>query len=172
MPLLHLERLGMCGSAVLNDKEELVGIHTGSRFDPFDPDAATYSYVVPADYLRSLVNAYHQGEKGTIPFYLSKDHTIALPPNEYIYSYELLDKHGKPLLGQTGFNYFSRSLFSTSLNAYPKSKFLRLKTKQLNWDSEGYLLLPGEVLFENSHKIYLYDLTKKEIVSVKQENWF
>ena len=171
MPLLRMERTGMCGSALLNRKEQLVGIHIGSRVDPLAPDAETYSYVTPSSQLRFLANAYLEGKTGTVPFYLAQEHSLPLAPNEYITSIQLQDANGKTLLTQKTVYRFSRALFKVALQKYPQAKFVRVTARKVTWSENGEVLQLGRSP-RNTYKIYLYDLSKKEIVSVQDPKPF
>ncbi len=173
MPLLRMERTGMCGSALLNRKEQLVGIHIGSRVDPFSPDEETYSYVTPSSQLGFLANAYLEGKTGTVPFYLDEGHSLPLAPNEYITSIQLQDAEGKSLLTQKAVYRFSRALFKAALQKYPQTQFIRVTARKVTWSENGELLQLGRSP-RDIYKIYLYDLNKKEIVSVQDAKplWF
>lgn len=56
---LHYRRIGACGGPILNDKNEVVGVHTGSS------SGASVGYAIPVTQLHRLLNAYHTGQDKT-----------------------------------------------------------------------------------------------------------
>ena len=167
MPLRAWERRGLCGSPVLNDKDELIGSHTGSSIEsPFDHNPApSYSLVTPARYLKMLVEAYHHPEQAQMPFYIDDTHFISLHPTEYVTAYRLLDAQRNPLTGKWIKGRFSHADLSNTLAKYPQAAFLQLTTRRSAW-SDG-----GTAWVENTapdatlpQQTYLYDLRQHQPV--------
>lgn len=165
MPLSHTERAGMCGSALLNSKAQLVGIHTGTTETPsITRTKQTVSFAASAAYLKYLVAAYHQGGNMQFPFYVVPHHFITLNINEYPTFFRLLDGNGKVLKGEAVSFHFPHKHFKTLLKQYPQAKFLQLNTQQIHWNETGTALEPADP-FQDEYTTYLYDLEHRQVVS-------
>lgn len=165
MPLPHVERVGMCGSAVLTPQNELAGIHTGSRIDcPFSNDGPTVSYVTPASYLRFLVKAYHNGGKAKVPFYLAPGHFMKLDISEYPISFQLLDENRAVLLSDKVHFHFPHTRLKHLLQEFPQARFLRVNTHRVTWakDAKALLMTPDK---QPPYKTYLYDLQERKVIN-------
>lgn len=168
MPLSHTKRIGMCGSALLNSKAELVGIHTGSM-DPLSSskNQQTVSFVAPASYLHYLVEAYHNGGKIQFPFYIAPHHFIPLDINEYATFLRLEDANGTPLTREAIPFHFPHQHFKNLLKQYPQAKFLKLTTQQITWTKDATALRPADE-FQDPYKVYLYDLENRKVLNTTQ----
>lgn len=167
MPLERHRRPGLCGGAVLNEREELVGIHTGSRQGtPFKPECA---YATPSAFLNFLVDAYHQGETGTIPFFIRPHQSINLALNEYVSRMELLDANQNTLAHKNIDFRLSYSKLQEALNNYPQAQFLRIFTQEVSWAEDGSALLVNSD-DPTTGKIYLYDLAAGKLLSVSAKH--
>ena len=154
------KRRGFCGSPLLNRKNELVGIHTGTLFDLYDQtNAPLRSYATPAHYLNLLVEAYHNGGKVNVPFYLDETRFVTFPADEYIVSYQLLDRFGRPLLVQEIITRPSRSQLKNQLQRFAQAKFLLINTHRRVWNKAN-TALPVYFEYEGQapKKTYLYNL--------------
>lgn len=170
MPLPHLERVGMCGSAVLTPKNELAGIHTGSRIDYFFSDnGPTVSYVTPASYLRFLVKAYHNGGKANVPFYLAPGHFMKMDISEYPISFQLLGEKHTVLFSDRVHFHFPHTRLNQLLKQFPQARFLRVSTHRITWakDAKALLMTPDD---QPPYKTYLYDLQKRKVVNATGTN--
>lgn len=170
MPLSHLERVGMCGSAVLTPQNELAGIHTGSRIDaPFSDNVPTVSYVTPASYLRFLIKAYHNGGQAKVPFYLAPGHFIKLDISEYPISFQLLGENNVVLFSDKVHFHFPHTYLSQLLKQFPQSRFLRLNTHRVTWanDAKALLMTPND---QPPYRTYLYDVQTRKAVNPSASN--
>ena len=166
MPLARNRRSGLCGSALLNEKNELVGIHTGSTFNPSED----FSFATPANYLHDLVAAYHNKGISKIAFYVDENISIRLNSDEYVTSIMLLDESERPLAEEDVSFRFSHSKVSTMLRQYPQSEYLKLTTKSIQWTPDGRtLLVSRDWLDETPSKTYFYDLKENKLVRVSEE---
>ena len=166
MPLPSNQRSGLCGSPLLNEKNELVGIHTGSSFNP----NRDYSFATPSHYLRDLVAAYHNKGISKIAFYVDENIAIRLNSDEYVTSVMLLDEFGHALAEENISFRFSRSKVSTMLKEYPQAEFLKLTTKTVHWTPDGNaLLVTRDWLEKTPSKTYFYDLKDDKLIHVEEE---
>ena len=161
MPILETSRRrGLCGSPLLNSREELVGIHTGTAFDVCHlNNASLCSYATPSRYLNFLVEAYHNGGKAKVPFYLDENRFVSLNVDEYLAGYKLLDARGRTLYTEGSGTRPSRKELKTALQQYPQAKFLLFTTHRLAWNRDNSVL-PVYFAYEGKtpQKNYLYHL--------------
>lgn len=134
MPLDKQDRAGLCGSAVLNKRHELVGIHTGSSSDLKNP-AQDMGYVVPSNMLVSLVKAYHHGGQAFFPLILNKRRVGQLNVDEFIASVELLDAQGRVLWRKSITGRYSPRQIETQLNLLPKVRYIKLVVGKSVWNA-------------------------------------
>ena len=161
MPILETSRRrGLCGSPLLNSREELVGIHTGTAFDVCHlNNASLCSYATPSRYLNFLVEAYHNGGKAKVPFYLDENRFVSLNVDEYLAGYKLLDARGRTLYTEESGTRPSRKELKTALQQYPQATFLLLTTHRLAWNRDNSVL-PVYFAYEGKtpQKNYLYHM--------------
>ncbi len=168
MPLRAGERSGLCGSPVLNAKNELVGIHTGSSMDaPFEdiPAFHSRSFVTPARYLKVLVDSYHNQGRGEMPFYIDDTHFINLNPDEYVVSYRLIGANRQTLTSEWINFRISHTRLESALQKNPQAKFLQLTTRKATWSTFGTALIENTA--PDAHlpeTVYLYDLQQHQLV--------
>lgn len=168
IPLGRNARPGLCGSAVLNNKNELVGIHTGSIYSQ-EGEHADIAYATPSYYLNNLVEAYHNNGKGTIPFILNDKKILDFAIEEYITYVSLFDTQ-KQLLWQLQVpSKFSYSKLQEALSKHPEAKFLQITTRQASWEENGYAFVENRSKQDQNPKTtYTYDLQQQELVSAMQ----
>ena len=85
------ERAGACGGPLLNENNELVGIHCGSSKSKME------SYAVPVSFLRDLIEAAHNNGSKTRDLVLNGQIIGQIDINEYIYSV-MINRRGQNLL--------------------------------------------------------------------------
>ncbi|MBO5910619.1 MAG: hypothetical protein J6Q05_00255 [Elusimicrobiaceae bacterium] len=80
-------RLGACGSPILNEQNEVLGVHVSSSC------RHQTGGVVPADHIRSLLEAYHQKTSLQQPIYFNGTQLTTLGINEFIRDIFLFKGH-------------------------------------------------------------------------------
>ncbi len=168
MPLERMARPGLCGSAVLNSKNELVGIHTGSLYSTAG-ETADIAYATPAYYLKNLVEAYHNPGKGTFPFMLNGQKIADFAIEEYITHLSLLDAE-KHMLWQLQVPFkLPYSKLQEALENYPQAKFLQLTTRHASWTEDGYAFVENRTKADRNKKTtYTYDLQEQKLLTAFQ----
>lgn len=165
----HSERSGLCGAAVLNKNNELVGIHTGSTKSSktFYEDSGFFA---PISAVKALVEAYYNPEKAVIPF-TTQGHTIAyFRADEYVVDVKVTDEEGNPLWSQVVEHKFSHSQLHEALKNNPTSRYLYLTTHRTYWDSFESALVESRVYSRGPIKHYKYDLSEGHLVYAVEEN--
>ena len=162
------KRPGLCGSAVLNDKGELVGIHTGSVHHAEDP-AQDVAYATHAHYLYKLVEAYHNNGVAKIPFYFDDKPIFDMDIDEYLTAGSLLDENKKAIKNLTFESKFSYSKIKKAIEDKPESRYLQLTTRRALWDKDGQALIEGRTSSDHSIKTtYVYDLKEQKLIKKRQ----
>ena len=149
-------RRGLCGSALLNETGELVGIHTGSTADRLADEAET-GYATPAHYLNKLVEAYHNGGEAFIPFELDGHKILDLRMDEYISRWVLRGEDGKVLRDS-----FAPKKFPYQHMLYwvdrLAPRYIELTVGRMKWDEQN-----GQyVAFEHEVRRIRYDVLRRE----------
>ena len=155
------ERAGMCGTPVLNDQQQIVGIHTGSTKGSEDfYGLGDVSYVATVDVLNSLVSAYFNGGMAKVPFVINGEKVADMNIDEHLVSFSLLDDKGNTLWNQEIKGRFSSLTFNKILSQNPQTRFLMLRTKRVFWDETGSFITEeqGENLLGENR--YFYDFKK------------
>lgn len=135
-PRVH--RPGLCGSAVVNQRHELVGIHVGSSYTG-KTEQQDIGYVLPASWLNTLVNAYHtQGALGW-GFELNGEVVADLRVDEYISQIKFLDDQGNVLWSKRIDTKFPYSQVQQQLDAL-KPQRLVLQIGKTEWKNGNKFL--------------------------------
>ncbi|WP_432634255.1 hypothetical protein [Candidatus Avelusimicrobium sp.] len=162
------KRPGLCGSAVLNDKGELVGIHTGSVHNAEDP-GKDVAYATHAHYLYKLVEAYHNNGVAKIPFYFDDKPIFDMDIDEYLTAGSLLDENKKAIKNLTFESKFSYSKIKKAIADKPEGRYLQLTTRRALWDKDGQALIEGRTSSDHSIKTtYVYDLQEHKLIKKRQ----
>lgn len=162
------KRPGLCGSAVLNDKGELVGIHTGSIHHTEDP-GKDVAYATHAHYLYKLVEAYHNGGVAKVPFYFDDKPIFDMDIDEYLTAGSLLDENQKAIKNLTFESKFSYSKIKNAIADKPEGRYLQLTTRRAQWDKDGLALIEGRTSSDHSIKTtYVYDLKEQKLIKKRQ----
>ena len=165
IPLPREERPGLCGSAVLNAEQELVGIIVGSTLAPWAEQDRTF--VAPAAFLNQLVEAYHNNGQSSVSFLLQGTHSIRLNVNEYVTRVVLLDNARQPLYRYNVKERFSRTEMNEALKSFPQTRYLEVVTQTINWSEDGSTLLKKKD--RNFPPVaYTYDLQSNQIISTRE----
>lgn len=167
MPYARDDRPGLCGSAVVNADQELVGIHTGSKWGRDVTDDV--GFATNASFLNTLVEAYHNGGKASFPLILNKQKVADLNVDEYISYVSFLDEAGV-VRWQKGFeSKFSFKDVQEMLEIF-NPRYLVITTRRAVWDESA-----PDILFENhtapwdrSKTTYKYDWQERKLISKTQ----
>ena len=163
------QRPGLCGSAVLNAKGELVGIHTGSVHHADNPEQDV-AYATHAHYLYKLAEAYHNNGVAKIPFYFGDQPIFDMDITEYVTAGALLDENKKQIKLLTFESKFSYSKIKQAIADKPQGRYLQLTTRQALWDQDGNAILETRSKGDHSTKTtYWYDLQEQKLVGKRQQ---
>ncbi len=160
------ERPGLCGSAVLNAKGELVGIHTGSISQPYGE--GDQAFVTPSRYLKALVNSYHNNGIAPVDFYINSEHSLPLNADEHIHSVVLLDAHENILWKHDVIDRFSHSSLEKALKQYPQARFVDITAQRIQWTPDGDFLQRHPHKRISPLRAYVYDLQTKKVISSEE----
>ena len=138
-------RRGLCGSALLNETGELVGIHTGSTSDKLADESDT-GYATPAYYLNKLVEAYHNRGEAFIPFELDGHKILDLRIDEYISRWVLRGEDGKVLRDSFSSKRFPYQHMLYWVNRLAP-RYIELTVGRMKWNEQNgqYVDLEHEV---------------------------
>ena len=163
MPVVRRLRSGLCGSAVLNEKNELVGIHTGSTrsSESYHTDKG---YFVPVSVLEALVKAYYNQGKGFVPFTIQGQTIAYFGVDEYIVDLELTNEDGKHIWHTSPEGKFSHTELANELKQRPEARYIHILTHRTFWDPSGLTLLESRQEAHGTAKRYMYDLKEKVLV--------
>ena len=157
-------RPGFCGSAVVNEQNELVGIHTGSHYALFGEDSG---FATHAKFLEVLVEAYHNGGNALYPFELAGQTILSLRPDEYISKMILSRADGTMIDCYSFNNKTSYEDIEKDIQHYG-ARYIELTVRRVNWKH----VRKDEVLMDHSDAVvgahlrtYVYDLQSQKIVS-------
>ena len=168
MPLERMARPGLCGSAVLNSKNELVGIHTGSIYSTAGEEA-DIAYATPSYYLKNLVEAYHNPGKGTFPFIVNGQKIADFAIEEYVTHLSLSDANNHMLWQLQVPSKLPYSKLQEALENYPQAKFLQITTRHASWTEDGYAFVENRTKTDRNKKTtYTYDLQEQKLLTAFQ----
>lgn len=132
MPLAREVRAGFCGSPLVNQQGDLVGVHVGSSYGRYD-ELGDKGFAIPALWINRLVEAYHQGASGVIPIEVD-GHTVAiLGINDYITEVALFNQAGKKVFTHNFENKFSYSKLQELIQIFSPAA-IELKVQRGHWD--------------------------------------
>lgn len=167
IPVARAERPGLCGSAVLNARNELVGIHTGSIINT--KEELDVAYATPAHYLNNLIEAYHNGGKANVPFVLNGQKITDLNIDEYITYVALTDTEQKIIWQLQVNSKFSYSKIQEAMAQNPQAKFLQVTTRRAAWTEDGYAFVENRGKADRGPKTtYVYDLLEQKLLRTTQ----
>lgn len=155
------DRLGLCGGAVANEQDELVGIYTGSRPNGLK---STTGYATDARFLTKLVEAYHNDGQAFLPLELDGQKITDLRIDEYVYAVDFLDET-LDVLGELSFyGKFSHNQVNNVLQKNPNIRYVELATAYVSWSKNN----PNEIKFFTLARRLRYDLQAQRIVAEEQ----
>lgn len=132
MPYPRADRMGLCGSALVNEQGELIGIHTGSTYGKTS-EQDDVGHATNASLLNVLVEAYHNDGQATFPLILNQQKVLDMRVDEYISYIRLYDENGKQLW-QRGFeSKFAYDNVNTKI-AELAPRVVELTVRRVHWD--------------------------------------
>lgn len=143
-------RAGLCGSAVLNNQHELVGIHTGSSSALKNPADDT-GYVVSSSMLRVLVKAYHNNGRAVFPVLLNAVRITQINVDEFISYAELMDEQGRVLWHRSFEGRYSPRQIEAQLNLLPSVRYIKLGIGKTSWSQPFGAFGPATVMKESQN---------------------
>ncbi|MCQ2410909.1 MAG: serine protease [Elusimicrobiaceae bacterium] len=163
---LTSQRSGLCGGPIWDKDGRLVGIHTGTT-DGKTEDAPREAHATRATFINTLLDAYHNGGKATVPFELNGQKIVDLEINEAVSYVELLDEDEEVLWEWDVSSKFPyRKVEQKILEHQPR--YVDLTTSVVNW--EGNILVS-----RTKHKFgsvsYRYDLLTGQTVRYDKNFW-
>lgn len=166
MPAERKLRAGFCGSPVLNARQEMVGIHTGSSCSNFG-EGADVGYVMSAKFLNVLVRAYHNGGKAFFPLQVA-GHTLAhLNVDEFVTFIAFYDENMNLLWSYDFDGRFSQSKVEYAINGLAQARYVVTTARKVYWQNDGRILTENRGFSSQAEKQYKYDLWEKRPVDVK-----
>ncbi len=168
MPFPRVFRPGLCGSAVLNNKGEVLGIHTGSIFNK-NGENYDIAYVTPSHYLKYLVEAYHNQGQAKIPFIINNQKLFDLNVEEYITHVVITDSEKNLLWQMQVESKFSYSKLQEALTLNPQAEFLQITTRRAAWTEDGNAFVENRTKTDrNLRTTYIYNLQDKQLERISQ----
>ena len=172
MPWPREDRPGLCGGAVINSSNHLVGIHTGSFYAAYgEPDDIGYS--TPARFLNNLVDAYHHGGISKIALEYEGKKMLELNVDEFITGVTLLDENQNAKTALQFFGKFSYQKFKDRMETFHPA-YVQFSVNGVFWEkmAEEFILdrrflinweRPEATAIQNPNytspiKTYLYDV--------------
>lgn len=157
-------RSGFCGAAVVNQQNELVGIHVGSKGNARTEDTG---FAVYAKFLQVLVEAYHHGGEVFYPFKLSGQTIVSLRPDEYISEVVLRNDERKII-----YRYFmgykeAYEIIERDIVRY-SARYVEFTVRRVNWKNSHHAQILEDhenALVHKYLRTYVYDLQEQKIIS-------
>lgn len=159
----RIDRPGLCGSPVLNQAGEIVGIHTGSTRMEANP-VNDKGFATKAVYLRALAEAYHRADgKATFPLILGENKIVELEVDEYVSAVRIMDGAGEIIWRRAVHAKFP---YNDIMDVLPYGRYIELDISRVGWT--------GRFLMESplNYRTVKYDLKKKKEVTSKSHRGF
>ncbi len=155
MPFPRIDRAGLCGSPLLNDKHEVVAVHTGSsRFEARPTD--DIGFATKASYLHALVKAYHNEEgRAVFPLMLGNEKVAELNVDEYVSAVRIINGTGETIFRRVVYQKFP---YSSIMDALPYGRYVEMDISRVVWKDK---FLSETRLNPRTVK---YDLKRKKMV--------
>ena len=163
MPYPRDDRMGLCGSALLNEEGELVGIHTGSTLSEIEEEK-DIGHTTNSKMLNVLVDAYHHNGEGFFPLVLGGQKVLDLHVTSYISFIKLFDSNGK-LLWQRDFkSKFAYDQVDHKI-AVLSPQSIEFTVRRVQWDpAHPDKLLEIRGSRDLTRRTYRYDFKEQKIV--------
>lgn len=163
MPYPRADRMGLCGSALLDEEGDLLGIHTGSTYGKYG-EVDDVGHATNAALLEVLVRAAHNNGEGTFPLFLGGQKVLDMPVQGYISYVRLLDENGKQLW-QRGFeSKFGYDQVNKMIEKF-SPRYIELTVRRVHWDpDQPDKLIEMRNSRDKSRRTYRYDFKEQKIV--------
>lgn len=163
MELSPNQRRGLCGSPVVNKERKLVGVHIGSAPGKVR-EPSFVGYATQADFLRSLVQAYHRNGKASIPFVLAGKKVAELNVDEYVAYVRLLESDGSVMWYKMLLSKFPYREVEEIIKSF-SPRYLEIAVGRVSWD--GKLLTEEHGLIPADATWYRYDFRTGQTGKIK-----
>lgn len=158
------QRRGLCGAPVLDEEGKLVGFHTGGSYGERG-ESIYIGFATRAEWIRSLVKAYHTGGKAKVPFVLNGQKIVDLEINEFVSYIELMDGDGEVLWERPVHSKFPYREVEQIIREF-RPRYIDLVTSMVSWEG-------NHLVSRTKHKFgsvcYRYDLLNRQAHVVNEE---
>ncbi len=156
------ERMGFCGSPILDMNGQVRAIHTGTK------DGSSYG--THARFINNLVQAYYENGESMYDLILDGHVLTKLNVDEYIPAFVVLDENSNILFkeyGRHAMQKFSESKLRAAM-ALPHASTLVLYSQRTMWDEIGGNTFlseeRGPVFFQGGLREHLYDIKNQNLL--------
>ena len=158
------KRRGLCGAALINQAQELVGIHTGSQMSLSGPDMG---FATPAQFLPTLVRAYHNDGEARYALELSGQAVLNLRPDEYVSDAQLESYANEILWRSPVWRRMSMAELQEAIDTH-HPRYVEFTVRRLDWagkQGREFVHITPERLLEGNMMTYRYDLQEGKLIS-------
>lgn len=160
IPYPRSQRMGLCGSALLDEEGKLLGVHTGSSYPDAD-ERGDIGHATNAALLETLVEASHHNGEGTFPLILGGKKILDMPVMGYISYIRLFDETGKQLWQREFESKFGYDQVNEAISIF-SPRYIEITTRRAFWE-EDYLL-EVRASRDKSRRTYRYDFLEGKII--------
>ena len=160
MPYPRNDRMGFCGSALVDENGDLLGIHTGSTYGRYG-EQDDIGHATNARLLEVLVDAYHHNGESTFPLILGGQKVLDMPVQGYVSFIRLMDANGK-LQWQRGFDSkFAYDDVNERISIF-SPRYVELTTRRVHWDGDQLREIRNST--DKTRRTFRYDFVEGKIV--------
>lgn len=163
MELSPFERRGLCGSPLLDKEGFLAGVHIGSSYGR-QGEPSYIGYATRAEFVQTLVDAYHNGGQAPVPFELAGRKIMDLNVDEYISYVRLVDQDESVIWYQMILAKFPSRTVEEFINSF-SPRYVDFVVSRVSWNGE--VLLESHGLIEPEDVWYRYDLLTQQLHAKK-----
>lgn len=151
-------RIGLCGGAVLNPQNELVGIHVGAEALFTECDLG---HAIHAEFLNRMVAAYYNDGQGTFPLEINGQKIVDVPLDGYISQINLLTAKRNTLTKMQFIPKFSYTRLEEALERWDP-RYVEIQINKNQWLDIEEGVVQHDV---GPYVIYTYDWWEKKMVN-------
>lgn len=158
------QRRGLCGAAIVNQNQELVGVHTGSQMSLSGTDMG---FASPAQFLPMLVQAYHNGGEARYALELSGQAVLNLRPDEYVSDAQLESYTNEILWRSPVWRRMSVVELQEAIDTH-HPRYVEFTVRRLEWagrQGQEFIHITPDRVLEGHMMTYRYDLQEGKIIS-------